>query len=179
CCPSSGPCAHLRNGVLEAEQFVGVAPRFDSIQHAALGTALQGNPNAGLPHPTPPSFFDGTLDEVRIWNTARSAADIRASMNVTSPSGPGQLVAHWSLDNGPGTSVDDSTANDTMGTVTGTGSSWVTPAPFDIAPWAAGPASGTLKFDGVDDYVGFGNTTELGLAQFTIETWFNRQGEGT
>ena len=40
-------------------------PRSDSIQHAGLGTAMTSTgATAG--------FFDGVLDEVRIWNVARS-----------------------------------------------------------------------------------------------------------
>lgn len=45
-------------------------------------------------------FFHGFLDEIRVWNVARSAAEIRAAM--TSPlSGqkPG-LVAYWTFDDG-------------------------------------------------------------------------------
>ena len=43
------------------------------------------------------------------------------------------------------------------------------------------PATATdtaLDFDGSNDYVTFGNAIELGLAQFTIECWFKREGTG-
>ena len=48
-------------------------PRFDSIQHAALGTAMT---SGGVPQ----GFFKGQMDEVRIWNTARDQAAIQAAM---------------------------------------------------------------------------------------------------
>ena len=48
-------------------------PRSDSIQHAGIGTAMTSTGVAA-------GFFQGTLDEVRIWNVARSAADIQATM---------------------------------------------------------------------------------------------------
>ncbi len=35
-----------------------------------------------------------------------------------------------------------------------------------------------LDFDGVNDYVTFGDAPALGLAQFTLETWFRRDGTG-
>src|SRR5438067_2886055 len=53
------------NGALEAELVVGQPPRFDSIQQAALGSAIDSTGAAA-------GFFNGVLDEVRIWNYARS-----------------------------------------------------------------------------------------------------------
>ncbi len=45
-------------------------------------------------------------------------------------------------------------------------------------PVAGGLATG-LSFDGVDDYVTFGQAPALGATNFTIETWFKRTGPGT
>jgi hypothetical protein len=158
------------NGELEAELFVGQPTRSDSIQHAALGTTLNSSG-------TPSGFFDGTLDEARIWNVARSADDIRSTINTQNPS-DATLVARWGLDEGTGTTVSDSAGTAQNGTITGTNFSWVTGAPFDIAPCANNPSS-MIRFDGVNDYVTFGNAAELGLATFTVETWFKREGTGT
>src|SRR5438552_3539667 len=67
------------NGNLEAQVVVGAfTPRFDSIQHAALGTALNSSGNAG-------GAFMGALDEVRIWNVVRNASDIQATMTAPLP----------------------------------------------------------------------------------------------
>jgi hypothetical protein len=41
-----------------------------------------------------------------------------------------------------------------------------------------GPNGAALSFDGTDDYVTFGSAAGLGSAQFTIETWFKRTGNG-
>jgi len=158
------------NGVLEAELFVGQPTRSDSIQHAALGTTIRSNGT------TLQGFFDGALDEARIWNTPRTASQIRSTMNQAVTSGTG-LVARWGLDEGAGTAVNDSVAPSENGTIMGTGSSWIANAPFDIAPCANNPNS-MLRFDGTNDYVTFGTSSELGLAQFTIETWFKREGTG-
>ncbi len=63
------------NGRLEAEQTSdGQVPRSDSIQHASLGTAMNSTG-------TPEGYFAGTLDEVRIWNYARSQTQIQTAMN--------------------------------------------------------------------------------------------------
>ena len=35
-----------------------------------------------------------------------------------------------------------------------------------------------IDFDGSNDYVTFGDNSGLGLSQFTLETWFRRDGAG-
>ena len=71
------------NGALEATFVVGnFTPQFNSIQHAALGTAL--NSTGGVGSQTQ-GFFAGTLDEARVWNYPRSATQILA--------GKGQEIA--------------------------------------------------------------------------------------
>jgi len=157
------------NGEVEAELVVGQPTRSDSIQHAALGTTLTSTG-------TPSGFFDGTLDEARIWNVARTQAQIRATINTQNPS-DGTLVARWGLDETSGTTVNDSAGTPQNGTITGTSFSRVANAPFDILT-CAGNASSMIRLDGVNDYVALGNPAELGLTSFTIETWFKREGVG-
>ena len=55
------------------------------------------------------------------------------------------LVAHWKLDDGSGTTAVDSSANGNDGTFVGD------------PQWASGILGGALDFDGVDDYVDCGN----------------------
>ncbi len=57
------------NGNVEASLAVGQPPRSDSIQHAALASALTSTGAAA-------GNFQGLLDEVRVWNYARSATEI-------------------------------------------------------------------------------------------------------
>ena len=114
------------NGVLEAELVVGQPPRADGIVPAALGTALAADA-------TPHGFFDGTLDEVRVWSVARTSSEIRATMNVESPL-DASLVARWGLDDDMGTAVGDSVAPAQDGTITNASFSWVASAPLDLVP---------------------------------------------
>jgi hypothetical protein len=46
------------------------------------------------------TIFSGSLDEVRLWNTTRSAADILANMNNTITDGTSSLVGQFSFDEG-------------------------------------------------------------------------------
>src|SRR6266446_1267230 len=66
------------DGVLDNTLFVGQPPRWDSIQHAALASALN---SSGVPN----GFFAGVLDEVRIWNYARSGSQIASNLSRTIP----------------------------------------------------------------------------------------------
>ena len=132
------------DGQLERELVIGAfTPRFDSIQHAALGTALNSTGGVGS---QPQGFFNGVLDEARIWNYARSAAQIDRgrSIEISVPT-PG-LLGRWGLNEGIGTSVANSAGPGLNGVVTGTAWSWVEGAPFtglNQAPTAADDSATT------------------------------------
>ncbi len=152
------------NGNLESTVTVGASrlPQSLSTQHAALGSALT---SAG----TAAGFFAGTLDEARIWNTARSQAQLQAAMNTEVTSGTG-LLGRWGLNEGTGTTAANSVAGAPAGTLTN-GPTWTTGYSFTSGASA-------LLFGGTNAYVGFGNPPALGLSQYTIECWFRRDGAG-
>ena len=104
------------NGALEAELVVGRPLRDDSIQHAALGTAINSTGVAS-------GYFAGTLDEARIWNYARSPAQILAGRDVDINSEAG-LVGRWGLDENSGTSAADTSGSNVTGTLVN-GPLWV------------------------------------------------------
>ncbi len=94
------------NGDLETTLVVPIptspnqrVPRFDSIQHAALGTALNSTGGVGT---QTQGFFKGQMDEVRIWNFARSQTDIRNSMGGPMLIPPAGLLGRWGLDDASG-----------------------------------------------------------------------------
>ena len=70
-------------------------------------------------------FFNGQLDEVKLWSTARTQAQIKQDMyshNTTDPA----LVGCWSFDEGSGMGVTDSSATKANGTLTNAvDSAWV------------------------------------------------------
>jgi hypothetical protein len=152
------------NGHLEASRDEnGAVPRFDSIQHAALGTAMN---SLGVPA----GWFDGVIDEARVWSVARTEEEIQAGMAGPITSAP-NLVARWGLDETGGTVVHDST-----GTVDGTlhAGRYVTGTPF--VSEASPAADHAVELNGRTAYVSVPNASALGLQTFTVETWFNRKG---
>jgi hypothetical protein len=55
-------------------------------------------------------FFQGLMDEVRIWNTVRSDQEIAANVKrLVDPASPG-LVANWRMDEPDGQLLDDSSS---------------------------------------------------------------------
>ncbi len=97
------------DGNLDASLRVGQPPRFDSIQHAALGSCLN---STGAPQ----GYFAGVLDEARIWNYARSASQIASNQFIQIRSSPG-LLGRWSLDETNGLIVHDTSGHGAQGTL--------------------------------------------------------------
>ncbi|HET8948766.1 MAG TPA: LamG domain-containing protein, partial [Candidatus Polarisedimenticolia bacterium] len=154
------------NGGLEATLAVGGTPRSDSRAHAAIGTALD---STGAPQ----GWFDGVVDEVRVWNVARSQAEIQSGATAAIPSAPG-LAGRWALDEGLGSVALDSSGGAGHGAITAGVSVRGTP----FAPQAEPLADHALEFDGATSSVAFAPSPSLGLGVFTLEAWFNRRGAG-
>ena len=81
------------NGVQEASVAMADGPGTASAHHAALATAMTSTGAAT-------GLFNGALDEVRIWNVARSAAQLGARRDQELTSGTG-LIARYGLAEAP------------------------------------------------------------------------------
>ncbi|MDB4938431.1 MAG: hypothetical protein JWP87_5403 [Labilithrix sp.] len=92
----------------------------------ARGTELSFRIGARMGNGGPDGYFDGTIDDVRLYTRARSAAEIASDMKtalVASSPGFADLLSYWRFDEGAGaTAHDDKKAFD--GTVKG-GPTWV------------------------------------------------------
>src|SRR3989339_718878 len=74
------------------------------------------------------------------------------------------LVAHWSFDEGSGSTLHDGTGNGHDGTL------------MNGPVWVDGKRGGALQFDGADDYVDAG-TKSLGLtSELTVSSWIKITG---
>ena len=159
------------NGQLDASLVVGnFTPRSDSIQHAGLGTAMTSTGAAA-------GAFQGILDEPRIWNVARSSAAINAAMTGPLASASG-LIGRWSVDEGSGSTLADSSGGGNTGTIQNT-AVWVTGTPYVSTPLP--PGNYGLRLTGLAadaGHVKLGAAPGLGSATFTLETWFRRDAVG-
>ena len=114
------------DGALDASLAVAGSPtpRNDSIEHAGLATAMTSTGVTGAA-----GYFQGLLDEARIWNYARSLQEVQATLNVEIPFSYSGLVGRWGLDEGSGVTAGDSSGSGVQGTLTN-GPVWVAGRPF-------------------------------------------------
>ncbi len=135
--------------------------------------------------------FQGQIDEVRVWNIARSQQEIAAAMNRPLTGLEAGLVGYWRFDEGEGQVARDATPNGLHGMLGGDphadgdnrDPSWTTitapittpdcdgngtPDGNEIGPF---PVS-ALRFDGVNDTVQAPDSASLDLSDAaTIEFW--------
>ncbi len=72
-------------------------------------------------------FFDGKIDDVRIWNTARTQGEIQSNLDAVLTGGEAGLAGHWSFSEGTGAATADSTAAGNGGTLVDGGAGTVGP----------------------------------------------------
>lgn len=155
------------NGVLEKFLVVNHLPQAASIEQASIGSAVN---SLGVPD----GFFLGSIDEVRIWNTALPIATIQANMTqqITSATG---LTGRWGLNEGSGTSAVNTGSATAVNGVLINSPTWTTGTSFDPVLVTS---NCSINFGGTNSYVSFGNPSALGLAQFTLEAWIYKTGNG-
>ncbi len=97
-------------------------------------------------------FFQGSIDEVRLWNVARTDADIKSNMTKKLIGNESGLVGYWRFDETSGTSMNDETSNNNDGTMinmdAGTDHLWSGAALGDASAYdyvAAGGYTATLN----------------------------------
>ncbi|MEB3826078.1 LamG domain-containing protein, partial [Phormidium sp. CCY1219] len=87
----------------------------------AGGTSIADNTNLcmgrQLDGTYPRDYYKGYMAEVRIWNRARSADEIKATMNQRLAGNEPGLVAYWPFDEDTGTVATDKTSNGNNGTI--------------------------------------------------------------
>ena len=117
------------------------------------------------------TFFDGGLDEIRIWNTTRTHSDIQDSMHYNVSGYEPCLSAYYRFDELSGTNATDLSTNTNTGILSGSLSD--TDWTASSAPIYAINAGNCLEFDGVNDYAALNGIAPFiaGKTHFTIEWW--------
>ena len=98
-------------------------------------------------------YFNGRIDEVRIWNDVRTAAEIADNKDDELVGNESGLVAYYKMSDGTGTTLTDNSSNSNNGTLTnmttsGGSSDWVTsnaPIAYDNEYTDYGPSGAVSK----------------------------------
>lgn len=112
-------------------------------------------------------YFDGQIDEVRLWTARRTAEEIRANIYRELAGSESNLLAYYRMGDGSGTTLtDDTSASAHDSTLHGSPStvSWTVSGAF------SGPRN-RLDFDGSDDYVSIPSNGLLNNSTFSVEFW--------
>jgi chitodextrinase len=112
-------------------------------------------------------YFDGRIDDVRLYDHALSGAEVQTDMNTgvappapPPPPAPAPPVAAFSFDAGTGTTASDDSGNGHTGTLSNAG--WT----------AAGKFGGALSFNGSSSYVTVPDGAALDFStSLTLEAW--------
>ena len=118
-------------------------------------------------------FTKGVIDDVRIYDYARTAAQVAVDKDTGNP------VAHYKLDECVGTTANDSSGNSLTGTVTigasGTNTSAGSCSGAAAQAWfdgATGKYNGSLEFDDTDDYITVSDNRDLDLEfNMSLSAW--------
>ncbi|NTW33314.1 MAG: T9SS type A sorting domain-containing protein [Bacteroidetes bacterium] len=118
-------------------------------------------------------WADGQIDEARVWNVARTEAQIKANMYKELVGNEAGLVAYYKFNEGSGTTLYDATSNHNDGTL------------LNVPTWKnSGALAGSrnaLDFDGSNDYVQLAVNSQFdypGNSVFTFESWIYFTGGG-
>lgn len=111
------------------------------------------------------NYFNGTIDEVRIYNRALSAGEIQriyklSQPKILAPTKTG-LVGYWSFEEGTGTKAGDMSGNGNTGTLTNMAEN----------DWVNGKLGKALDFDGSNDYVGLFSNPLSSMSASSAAMW--------
>ena len=115
-------------------------------------------------NPSPSEFFSGYIDEVRIWNVARSQVEIQSTMNTTLAGNEAGLVAYYQMTDGSGITLTDNSGNGNAGTLVGgvNFASPATPLPVELTSFSA-------NINGSNVFLRWQTATELNSYGFEVE----------
>jgi len=106
--------------------------------------------------------FEGIIDDIRIWNVARTETEILENFEKELAGTETGLAAYWNLNEGTGTVVADATSNANDGTLSA----------MEENDWVASFNNKALQLDGIDDRLGIEDATLLNPTDaITVEAW--------
>ena len=145
-------------------------------------------------------YYQGRMDDWRVWSVPKSRAQIRRDMDRTLEGDEEGLLAYWKFDEVKGDILFDLTDNDNDGQICEVersqliapvfvsgitdifgnyairGVFYGTGTTFTATPQKETPIGRALQFDGIDDYIAFPNDRLDLQGGYTLEGWFKQPG---
>jgi len=119
----------FQNGVVNGSKlYIDGLPVLTFTYNLVINTSSFIDVGAGHYRVSPPSQnFNGTIDQVRVWNTVRTDAEILGNYQQCLSGEEDGLVMLWNFEEGTGSSVSDFSGNDNNGVLTNmdAGNAWV------------------------------------------------------
>jgi uncharacterized protein (TIGR02145 family) len=152
----------------------GVQVRTGSMSFDVSYTIVDEYRIGGISSTYQDTIFDGFIDDVKIFNYARTPAQIAWDYNRGKP------VGYWKFDECQGATAYDTSGNGNNGTIAIGGTAPQTTAGTCLTPtngtgaWyngRNGKYNSAMSFDGVDDYVNMGDVLDIHKNDLTVEAW--------
>jgi hypothetical protein len=156
-----------KDGILQASNDISSIASISVPNDFVLGYA----PNVGWSY----DYWQGNLDEIRYWNTARSQAEIIQYMNqsIPGPASNPDLAAYYNFDEGSGQITHDISSNTNDGQLGSTPGSDGNDPSWGNCQIPGFNIQNCLDFDGTNDYVEIPNDPTLNpVNQITVEAWY-------
>lgn len=127
----------------------------------------------------PNYYFKGLIDELKLYNYARTPAQVAYDYNRGAP------LAWWKMDECEGSSIHDSSGNNLHGTWSGAAGTQTSVGTCNTisTAWgngATGKFNASLNFDGTDDYVQITDTNDIAhqTGDLSFGGWFKTTDGG-
>lgn len=145
----------------------------EDVNQDITGAYVNGSNNLVLGYGGSTEYLDGRLDDVRIYDYARTAVQVLVDYNAgaatylgagTDPNEGNAPVGYWRFDENTGTAAYDRSGNGNNGTLT------------NDCSWTYGKYGAAVDFGGTNDYVTVSDTTDSVLdiaSEITLEAWIN------
>jgi Concanavalin A-like lectin/glucanases superfamily len=150
----SGESELLINNEVQNSSSIDISTGYDN--HFYIGTKTSSG-----------SYFQGKIDDFRIWSGVRANYQLRDTFQEELTGGESGLYLYYNLDEiQAGSTIEDLTENDFDGECTSLDDSSIVLADA----WLDGYKC--LQFDGINDFLSIKNSIELNSSNYTIIMWF-------
>lgn len=144
------------------QQAIFVNGRLDSTRTTTAN--FQGTGLVNIGRSSNDRYFNGSIDELRIWNKARTQAEIQSTLYQSLTGSEANLQGYYTFDNVSNVIVDRTT-NGNNGTLIDN---------RNFLPSKQESFGNALSLNGIDNRVTLGNPSNLNIiGQITLEAWIN------